>query len=113
MIKKDIKLHSIIYETQWPRIMELQLHYMRACEWQNNFFAVWFKKGYKERTAAPREKINEHFRWMLKQQFGDDVQWDSMYVPRRGILKGLPRGTGYRGEILQFIFYNKAEEDDE
>jgi len=89
--------------------MELQRTYMRACEIEPSFLTRWFRRDFAARTAAHREKINEHFRWFFRQQFGDDVQWVSSYVPRQGFLKGLPRGTGYNGEILQFIFYNRDE----
>jgi hypothetical protein len=105
MIKKDFKTHSVIYETQWPRLMELQKHFMRACELEPSIFTRWFRKDFAVRTAAHRQKINEHFLWIMRQQFGENVQWVSMYVPHKGFLKNSKRGTGYNGEVLQFLFW--------
>jgi len=109
MIKKDINVHSVMYETQWPRLMELQERYKHACEIEPSFLTRWFRRDFAARAAAHRKKVNEHFRWFFRQQFGDDVSWVSMYVPRKSFLKSLGRGTGYNGEILQFIFYNRDE----
>ena len=108
---KTPRVHKIFFETQWPRIMEIQKRYARAHQLLPDF--PWFRKEYAARIEAHIEAIHNHRVWMIKQYFGEDTHWVSTYIDRVGPFKTCDRGTGYRGEILQYVFWNEDEDDTE
>ena len=109
MKKRNMKDFTVFFETQWPRLMELQKSFYRAQVRANNYHDYWMAKriARKERLERHAEKINDHRKWFITQEYGPDIQWVSTWVDRRGNLSELPKGNGYRGEILQYILWEE------
>ena len=108
-----MKTFEMFFETQWPRIMEIQSTFMDAQVKASNYHDLWMPKRVErqKRLNSHLEKINLHRCWMLEHKLGEAVQWVTTWVQRSGNLKSLPSGNGYRNEILQYIYW--YEEDKE
>lgn len=111
MAQPNIKPFNVFFETQWPRIMEIQKSFHHARVRAENYHDYWMtkRKERKERLLSHCEKIHDHRVWMLKKQLGQDVNWVTAWVDRTGNLKDIPRGNGYRGEVLQYIYWTEKK----
>jgi len=89
----------------------MQKRFMRAISLQTGY--RWFRKEYAARIDAHIEALRAHRVWMIKQQFGENVRWVTTWVAREGAFSDCDRGSGYRGEILQYIFWFKDEDTDD
>lgn len=94
---------NLFFETQWPRIREIQKYWIRAHSLKPDF--PWFRKEYAARIDAHIISIHKHRSWMIKQKIGKNVQWVTNYIDRKGPFAEFDRGSGYRGEILQYIYW--------
>lgn len=110
-MKRPPRVHKMFFETQWPRLMEIQERFARAHRDQTGY--RWFRKEYAARIDAHIEAIHNHRVWMIQQKFGKDVCWVSAYIDRKGPYKDCEPGSGYRGEILQYVFWHENEDKDE
>ena len=107
-----MKTFKMFFETQWPRLMELQSTFMDARIKASNYHDFWIPKRIErqKRLDDHAAKIDAHRGWMLEQEFGEDIQWLTTWVQRSGNLRKLPAGNGYRNEILQYIFWYEDKE---
>lgn len=102
-----MKDFTVFFETQWPRLMELQKSYQRAQIRAGNYHDYWMPEriARKERLERHAKKISDHRKWLIHQEYGPDIQWVTAWVDRTNNLKDLPKGNGFRGEILEYILW--------
>lgn len=109
MKKQNLKDFTVFFETQWPRLMELQKSYQRAQIRAGNYHDYWMPEriARKERLERHAKKISDHRKWFIHQEYGPDIQWVTAWVDRTDNLKDLPKGNGFRGEILEYILWEE------
>lgn len=117
---KPVKQHSVIFEHQWPRLMEVNKRRIKAHSETANRgrYAgtgdkppLFFGRKKWQRWVDHLNKINAHMDWMIMHECGDTIcGWTSMYVnfPRRYEVSG----SGFRNQVLMFILVASTEEDE-
>jgi len=99
---QNLVIHKMFYETQWPRLLDINCSIQDAHIRLNGF--IGFNKKRKTKLLLHLGKLKAHRQWMLKKQFGNDVIWYHSECPKTGHLKGL-KGSGYKGEVKQYIYW--------
>ena len=108
-----MKTFEMFFETQWPRLMEIQSTFMNAHIKASNYHDFWMAKRIErqKRLDDHAEKLHLHRCWMLEKEFGEGIQWLTTWVPRSGNLKLMPAGSGWRNEILQYVYWFEDDKE--
>lgn len=98
----NFKSHLCFFESQWPRINQMQ---QRCRDVYRRANSIIFRKKLKARLFAHYHVCRAHQKWMMKNKFGPDVNWVSTYCNRMDYLKDITTGSGNRGAVLQYIYW--------